>query len=47
VLDQAITDGYEDAQIEAERETGLDRSTFPPVCPFTFEQVLSDDFWPD
>jgi hypothetical protein len=45
-LDQAILDAYGIATIEAERETGLAAETFPESCPFTFDQAISDDFWP-
>ncbi|WP_236848598.1 DUF29 domain-containing protein [Candidatus Thiodictyon syntrophicum] len=33
-LDWAITQAYQLAVIEAERETGLPESTFPVICPF-------------
>lgn len=46
-LDEAIRDAYGDALIEAERETGLAAETFPDACPFTFEQAIDDDFWPE
>jgi hypothetical protein len=46
-LDQAILDAYGRATIEAERETGLAAETFPGSCPFTFDQAMNDDFWPD
>ena len=45
--DSAIRDAYDSAQVAAERETGLAADTFPDLCPFTFEQALADDFWPD
>ena len=35
------------ALIEAQRETGLARSTFPTDCPYTFDQAMSPDFWPE
>jgi hypothetical protein len=38
---------YRLAAIEAERETGLSESTFPTVCPFSFEQMMDERFWPD
>jgi hypothetical protein len=47
MLDVAVRDAYRLALIEAERETGLARETFPPVCPFAFEQAMSADFWPE
>jgi len=40
-------DAYGRATIEAERETGLAAETFPGSCPFTFDQAMNDDFWPD
>jgi hypothetical protein len=46
-LDQAMSDAYGDARIEAERETGLAAETFSDICPFTFDQAINDDFWPD
>ena len=46
-LDQAMVDAYDRARIEAERETGRDSETFPPTCPLSFDQAISDDFWPD
>ena|SRR5665213_666404 len=46
-LDVAVRDAYRLALIEAERETGLARSTFPSVCPFAFEQAMNADFWPE
>ena len=45
--DEAILDAYFLARIRAERETGLSVETFPDICPFTFDQATSDDFWPD
>lgn len=46
-MDWAISQAYELALIEAERETGLPESTFPAICPFTYDQLLDDAFWPD
>jgi hypothetical protein len=46
-LDKAMLDAYGDARIEAERETGLAAQTFPDTCPFSFDQAISDDFWPE
>ncbi|HSO84719.1 DUF29 domain-containing protein [Thiocapsa sp.] len=42
-LEQAVLDAYGDAILEAARETGLAEETFPPVCPFTIEQILNDE----
>ncbi len=46
-LAEAILDGYGDAVIAATRETALDRGTFPALCPWPFEQMIDDDFWPE
>jgi hypothetical protein len=46
-LDEAFPAAYRLARIEAERETGLPRATFPPVCPFNFDDASRDDFWPE
>jgi hypothetical protein len=46
-LDQAIAAAYRLARIEAERETGLPRETFPVTCPFPVPDLLHDGYWPD
>lgn len=47
VLADAVTDAYRVARIEAETETGLTETTFPEVCPWAFDRMMADDFWPD
>jgi hypothetical protein len=42
-----IADGYGDACLEASDETGLPLTTFPHTCPWTVEQILDADFWPE
>jgi Domain of unknown function DUF29 len=46
-LDAVLIDAYGDALLIAERETGLLESTFPPTCPWSFEQIVDQDFWPE
>lgn len=46
-LTTAMRDAYRLALVEAERETGLARSTFPPASPYVYEQVTNPDFWPE
>lgn len=46
-IDWAITQAYQLALIDAERETGLPESTFPVTCPFNYDQLLDDAFWPE
>jgi hypothetical protein len=42
-----IADGYADARLDASDETGMPLPTFPATCPWTPEQVLDADFWPE
>jgi len=46
-LDAVMAEAYEDARVDAERETHLPRSTFPADCPFTFDEAMNPNFWPD
>lgn len=46
-LPKALQDAYRHAIVGAERETGLPRRTFPDTCPWTFEQIINLDFYPD
>ena len=46
-LAETIASAYRFARIDAEKETGLARKTFPEKCPFTFEQMMDADFWPE
>ncbi|MEJ0020138.1 MAG: DUF29 domain-containing protein [Acetobacteraceae bacterium] len=46
-LPQIVQMAYRLASLEAQRETGLVRSTFPAECPYTFEQAIASDFWPE
>lgn len=38
---------YPDARKLAADQTHLPLATFPEVCPWTVEQVLDEDFWPE
>ena len=46
-LDQAIHDAYRLAIIGAARETDTKIETFPRVCPWSFDQMMNDEFWPE
>jgi hypothetical protein len=46
-LPEAILDAYPDALKVAVSETGLPKSTFPNSCPYTIEQLLDEDFYPE
>lgn len=47
VVSQSIQQAWSRALIEAEKESGLEASTFPSSCPRDAEALLDDDFWPD
>jgi len=38
---------YRYAVFKAVKETGMDESTFPIECPWTFNQAMDASFWPD
>ncbi|NJM65404.1 MAG: DUF29 domain-containing protein [Acaryochloris sp. RU_4_1] len=46
-LDEAMEESWQEARDLAIAETGLPDEQFPEVCPFSWEQVMSVDFWPD
>lgn len=46
-MDDCLFEAYEDAIDEAIKETGLDEKTFPPQCPYTFEQIMDETFFPE
>jgi Domain of unknown function DUF29 len=46
LLPPSIRTAYRDARREAEKETDLDRDTLPAECPYTFDQMMAEDFWP-
>jgi predicted nucleic acid-binding Zn-ribbon protein len=45
-LPTEFVSAYRKAIRAAAEETGFDRRIFPPVCPWTYEQVMDNDFWP-
>lgn len=46
-LHEAVLEAYVEAIQQAEIETGLHVSVFLDVCPWTVEQVLDFDFYPN
>jgi hypothetical protein len=42
-----LTAGYLSARKVASHETRLPLDSFPATCPWTVQQVLDDDFWPE
>jgi len=43
---EALKEGYGYAVFAAAEETGLDNTTFPTECPWTFTQIMDEQFWP-
>lgn len=46
-LDEFIADAYIDSVLLAARETGLDESVFPVQCPYTENDLLDSEFYPE
>ena len=46
-INEILSDAYGDAVIGAARETGLEETAFPECCPFTLDQILSSQHWPE
>ena len=45
-VDAVTASAYGDATLEAERETGLPESAFPAECPWSFQEIMNEEFWP-
>lgn len=46
-LTEAMAESWSEARDLAIAETDLPDEQFPAICPFSVEQVLSADFWPE
>ncbi|WP_416309795.1 DUF29 domain-containing protein [Spirulina sp. 06S082] len=46
-LDEAMQESWSEARDLAIAETDLPDEQFPEVCPFSLEEILSEDFWPE
>lgn len=45
-LEEAMKESWSEARDLAIAETDLPDEQFPEICPFDWEQVLNEDFWP-
>ena len=45
-MDSTIEKAYGFAGDRAAREMGVGKETFPKSCPYSFDQIVNDDFWP-
>ncbi|MGB5062428.1 MAG: DUF29 domain-containing protein [Candidatus Competibacter sp.] len=46
-LAEALSNGYSDGVLIAVRETPFDEDQFPVECPFSLEQTLDLNYWPE
>ncbi|OWO81346.1 hypothetical protein B5C26_14220 [Photorhabdus luminescens] len=46
-LDEHLEKAYTAARRLAEKETLINRNIFPETCPWTFEQIMDENFWPE
>jgi hypothetical protein len=46
-LEAAIGEAYPEGRTLASKEAGLPKTTFPEVCPYSVEQLLDDEFYPE
>jgi hypothetical protein len=46
-IDELMPGAYQDAVKEASVQAGLPKQDFPAECPYTFQQVMDDDFLPE
>jgi hypothetical protein len=47
LVPEAMADAYPKARDDAADETGLAPATFPDICPYSIDQTLTVDYWPD
>jgi hypothetical protein len=46
-LPETTASAYRLAILAAARETGLPPALFPAACPWTYEEIIDANFWPD
>jgi len=46
-LDIFLVDAYEDSILLIKKETPIDLKLFPKGCPYTLDQIMDDDFYPE
>ncbi|MGB0694566.1 MAG: DUF29 domain-containing protein [Rhodospirillaceae bacterium] len=46
-LDEALADAYADAVPMTMAETNLPKTTFPSHCPWSFDQIMEEQLWPE
>jgi hypothetical protein len=46
-LNENMREAYVRALVDAVEETGIYKENFPTECPYTFEQLMDDTFYPE
>lgn len=46
-LQEEIFEAYDYAILKAAKETNLEKSTFPTELPYTLEQILNEEYYPE
>ena len=46
-LSTALETAYRRAVVDAGTESGFSKATFPHACPWTCDQIMDQDFWPE
>jgi hypothetical protein len=46
-IEESIIDGYEDSMFLIEKETPIDLKKLPQECPYTFKQLMDNEFYPE
>jgi hypothetical protein len=42
-----MAQAYDLAIVKAAKETAIDEDGFPARCPWTVEEAVSEEFWPE
>jgi len=44
---EALNRAYRKAKLLAAGDTNMDETGFPETCPYSFEQAMEEEFWPE
>jgi hypothetical protein len=47
LVGSSLASAYRYARRKAAVETNLSEETFPPACPWSFEEIMDGGFWPE
>lgn len=46
-IEEKFNLAYKRARLDASTEMGIKKNALPEICPFTLEQCLDEEFWPE